>query len=103
MGIPTRVPVLLLSLSVGVIGQTVDSNTITFDTRACQEPFTSLPYCNPSLSLDERVNDLIERVWNDANATSLIPQLLTARNMGKNALTSLGIPEFDYGLNCIHG
>jgi xylan 1,4-beta-xylosidase len=90
-----------VGLFVTVTAQTVPANTNTIDTRACLPPFDTFPFCNPSLSIDERVNDLIERVW--ATNQSVIPQLLTARNYGKNAIPSLGVPEYDYGLNCIHG
>ena len=31
------------------------ANSVTLDTRACQGAFAALPYCNVSLSLDERV------------------------------------------------
>jgi beta-glucosidase-like glycosyl hydrolase len=82
-------------------GQTVPANTVTYDTRACQPPHDTYPFCNPELSLDERVNDLIERIWVVANET--IPLLLTARSMGKNNISALGIPEYDFGMNAIHG
>jgi beta-glucosidase-like glycosyl hydrolase len=81
--------------------RTVPANTVTYDTRACQPPFDALPFCDTTLSLDERVDDLIARVW-QTNA-SVIPWLLTARNDGRSALPLLGVPEYDYGLNCIHG
>lgn len=101
----TVLKIFFLSISIGnllcVFAQTVPANTNTFDTRACQPPFNTYPFCNTALSLDERVNDLIERVW--MTNQSVIPQLLTARNYGKNAIPSLGVPEYDYGLNAIHG
>ena len=84
--------------------QTVPASTTTFDTRACRPPFSSAEgfrFCDASLSLDERVNDLIARVWN--TSSDVIPMLLTARNMGKSALPLLGVPEYDYGMNAIHG
>jgi hypothetical protein len=84
--------------------QTVPATTTTFDTRACQPPFSAAEgfrFCDATLSLDERVNDLIARVWN--TSYDVIPQLLTARNMGKSALPLLGVPEYDYGMNAIHG
>ena len=81
--------------------RTVPANTVTYDTRACQPPFDALPFCDTTLSLDERIDDLIARVW-QTNA-SVIPWLLTARNDGRSALPLLGVPEYDYGLNCIHG
>jgi beta-D-xylosidase 4 len=93
------------SVLVAVLGaaaaQTTPVNSITLDSRACQPPFDTLPFCNTGLSIDERVDDLIERLWAQANAS--IPEHLTARNMGKNAVPVLGLPEYDWGLNCIHG
>ena len=83
------------------LSQTVPATTTTLDTRACQPPFDALPFCNTALSLDERVDDLIERLW--AVNASNIPFHLTARNFGKSALPALGLPEYDWGLNCIHG
>ena len=80
-----------------VASKTVPANTATYDTRACQPPFDALPFCNTALSLDERLDDLIERVW--ATNASAIPWLLTARNDGRNAMPLLGVPEYDYGLN----
>lgn len=79
--------------------QTVPATTVTVDTRACRPPHDSYPFCNPKLSLDERVNDLIARVWN--TSAEVIPQLLTARNFGRSNLSALQVPEYDYGLNCI--
>ena len=91
---------LLCILSIyGALSQTVPSNTMTYDTRACQPPHDTYPFCNPELSLDERVNDLIERIWIVANTT--IPLLLTARSMGKNNISALGLPEYDFGMNAI--
>lgn len=81
--------------------QTMPLTNLTLTSRTCQPPFDSLPFCNTSLSLDERVDDLIERIWT-TNASN-IPWQLTARNFGKNAFPELGLQEFDYGLNCIHG
>jgi beta-D-xylosidase 4 len=81
--------------------QTIPANTVTYDTRACQPPHDAYPFCNSALSLDERVNDLIERIWLVANES--IPLLLTARSMGKNNISALGVPEYDFGLNSIHG
>jgi hypothetical protein len=93
---------LLLLLLAAASAKTVPANTATYDTRACQPPFdTTMPFCNTALSVDERVDDLIARVW--ATNASVIPWLLTARNKGANAIPQLGVPEYDYGLNCIHG
>ena len=91
--------IFLCILTHGALSQTVPSNTVTYDTRACQPPHDTYPFCNPGLSLDERVNDLIERIWVVSNQT--IPLLLTARSMGKNNISALGLPEYDFGMNAI--
>jgi hypothetical protein len=103
-----RSPLNLLALaalaSPTVRAQTIPSNTETFDTRACQPPYdlaAGFLFCDPSLSLDERVNDLIERIW--SVSPEVIPYLLTARNFGASNLSKLGVPEYDWGLNSIHG
>jgi len=83
------------------VAQTMPKTSTTLNSRSCQPPYDKLPFCDTTLSLDERVDDLIERLW-QINATN-IPYHLTARNMGKNALPALGLQEYDWGLNCIHG
>jgi hypothetical protein len=96
---------LLAALLPAARAQTVPANTRTLDTRACQAPYdlaAGYLFCNPALSLDERVNDLIERIW-ATGSQDVIPYLLTARNFGASNITSLGVPEYDWGLNSIHG
>ena len=80
--------------------QTVPQTTTTLDTRSCQPPHDGHPFCDVTLPVADRVNDLIARLW--ANASS-IPFQLTARNFGQSAVPALGLPEFDWGLNAIHG
>ena len=86
--------------------KTIPVSNETVSSRACQGEFLSLPYCDTSLSLDARVEDFIQRLW--ANS-SWIPPLLTARHGGggnpgpTDAVPELGLPEYDWGLNCIHG
>ena len=81
----------------------VDNQTVA--TRACQGKYLALPYCDTSLSIDARVEDFIQRLW--AN-TSWIPPQLTARHGGggnpgpTSAVPELGLPSYDWGLNCIH-
>ena len=79
---------------------TVAATNTTTTSRACQNN-NPAPYCNPALSLDERIDDLIERLWN--TSSTKIPDLLTARTKNNSALPALSIPEYDWGLNCIHG
>ena len=89
-----------LSLSAA---KTIPTNNLTVTTRACQGQFLSLPYCDTTLSLDERVEDFIQRLWSNS---SWIPSQLTARHGGggnpgpTDAVPELGLPEYDWGLNC---
>lgn len=91
----------LLLLAAGAAARTVPQTNTTLATRACQPPYDKFVFCDTSRSLDERVDDLITQVW-AANA-SAIPFLLTARNGGHSAIPSIGLPEYDWGLNAIHG
>lgn len=77
--------------------QTVPINSVTVDTRACLPPFDSLPFCDTGLSIDERVDDLVTRLWAGGN-DAVIPFLLTARNYNKSALPALGLPEYGASL-----
>lgn len=83
---------------------------------ACVLPgHTDYPFCNTSLSIDERVKDLLGRIHDEDK-----PNLLTARgcrdckhdgssqrrDLGQpghqQALDYLGVPEYYWGTNCIH-
>ena len=82
---------LFVFLALGVVTK---SDTIPV---ACSENFKSYDFCNTRLSLDERVNNLISLLTLEEKAT-----LLTARESPLNYIPRLGIPEFDWGTNCIH-
>eukprot|EP00316_Scyphosphaera_apsteinii_P008097 CAMPEP_0119344274 /NCGR_PEP_ID=MMETSP1333-20130426/106888_1 /TAXON_ID=418940 /ORGANISM="Scyphosphaera apsteinii, Strain RCC1455" /LENGTH=841 /DNA_ID=CAMNT_0007356709 /DNA_START=446 /DNA_END=2971 /DNA_ORIENTATION=+ len=77
----------------------------TISTRACRPPFDRMKaWCDVTLSIDERVESLI-----DAISLDEIPPLLTAREGGggspgpSGAIPRLNLPEYDWGVNCIHG
>ena len=101
-----RAAALLLAALPLAAARTTPVTTATVDTRACQGAFLALPYCNTALPLDERVEDFIQRLW--ANE-SWVPPQLTARHGGggnpgpTSAVPELGLPDWDWGLNCIHG
>lgn len=84
--------------------KTVPETNVTAATRACQPPHDTYPFCDTSLSLADRVNDLISRLL----PSDIAPQL-TARHGGGGSpgpndnITRLGIPEYDWGVNSIHG
>lgn len=50
------------------------------------------------MSLDARINDLIDQLTIDEK-----PYLLTARISPLGNISRLGIPEYDWGGNCVHG
>lgn len=87
-----------------VYGATVPATTVTYDTRACQPPYDALPFCDTSLSVDARVADLVARLQPE----EIVP-LLTARHGGGGSpgpddnVTRLGLPEYDWGMNAMHG
>mmetsp|Transcript_54586 Transcript_54586/g.130224 ORF Transcript_54586/g.130224 Transcript_54586/m.130224 type:complete len:930 (+) Transcript_54586:138-2927(+) len=81
----------------GFISGTHQSRTKA--TRACALPgHTDYPFCNTNLSVDQRVDDLVSRLRLEEK-----PLLLTARASPMGAVPRLGIPEYDWGANCIHG
>ena len=64
---------------------------------ACSANYDNFPFCDTTLSNDVRINDLISRL--NINEKAL---LLTARQSPLNYIPRLGIPEYDWGTNCIH-
>jgi hypothetical protein len=84
--------------------KTVPETTVTASTRACQPPYDTFPFCDTTLSLDARVKDLVSRIP-DAD----VPPQLTARHGGGGSpgpasnISAIGLPEWDWGLNAIHG
>ena len=98
-----RFGIVLLGLPAA-LAQTVPASTKTLDSRACQAPLDAFPFCDATLSLDARVRDLVSRI----DAANVAPQL-TARHGGGDSpgppsnISALGLPEWDWGLNCIHG
>ena len=59
--------------------------------RACVAPHDHYPFCNASLPLDHRLDDLISRLTLEEK-----PYLLTARESPKGNISRLGIPECKY-------
>ena len=68
---------------------------------ACVPPHDKYRFCDTSLSIDERVMDLVKRIPDSSKAN-----LLTARgkemHKGREALPNLGVPSYYWGSNCIH-
>ena len=60
--------------------------------------FDRFPFCNLSLSIESRIDDLLSRI-NDSSK----PNLLTARGgpRGLESFKQLGVPPFYWGHNCI--
>eukprot|EP00051_Salpingoeca_urceolata_P028265 m.485929 g.485929 ORF g.485929 m.485929 type:complete len:823 (-) comp24071_c0_seq1:75-2543(-) len=95
--------VVLLALALAD-AKTVPATNKTVETRACQPPHDTYPFCNHKLSITDRVNNLISLLEVDEK-----PLFLTAREGGGGspgpgpAVPRLGVPEYDWGVNCIHG
>ncbi|KAG2524398.1 hypothetical protein JM16_004994 [Phytophthora kernoviae] len=67
--------------------------------RACSDSgHDKFPFCNVSLSTSERVEDLLSRLPLDEKVT-----LLTARASPHGNMSTLGLPEYNWGANCVHG
>jgi hypothetical protein len=87
--------------------KTVPQTTTTVDTRACQAPYNTMPFCDTTLTTAQRVDDIVTRIL-AIGGTALTSQL-TARHGGGGSpgpddnITALGLPEFDWGMNAIHG
>lgn len=65
----------------------------------CATPATqALPFCNTSLSFEERVNNLISLLLPEEK-----PFLMEARQSPDSNISRLEIQNYDWGLNCIHG
>ena len=69
---------------------------------ACVAPHDKFPFCNTSLSVADRVRDLVSRINDTVKAN-----LLTARGRGGSgqnmqALPELGVPSYYWGTNCLH-
>lgn len=86
-------------------GPTPSAVNRTMATRACRPPYDKTsPWCDTSKTIDDRVDALIAEI-----DLSEIPALLTAREGGggspgpSGAIARLGLPEYDWGVNCIHG
>lgn len=67
--------------------------------RACSdEAHAGFPFCDVSLGRDARIADLISRL--SLREKTL---MLTARASPRGNVSALGIPEYDWGANCVHG
>jgi hypothetical protein len=79
-----------------------------WDQRQSSQVFILLPVGTvnyaPTLKIDDRVDDLISRL-----SDTDIPHWLTAREGGGGSpgpgpnVSAIGVPEYDWGVNCIHG
>ncbi|KAJ9453616.1 putative exo-1 [Diplonema papillatum] len=95
-----KAPAAVLLLAVAVLGDTVPITTETMDTRACPTQ-SAHPWCDTAKSRADRINSLIAALTDEE-----IRPMLTARSTqgaGSNNVSRLGLPAYDWGLNCVHG
>jgi hypothetical protein len=65
---------------------------------ACTPPHDKYRFCNTSLSVEERVTDLMNKI-----PDSTKPNLLTARGgHGLQNYSDIGVPPYYWGINCLH-
>jgi len=96
---------LFAAAALSASAETVPITDATTTGRACQPPHNTYPFCDAALSIEVRVADLIGRLLPEE-----IPPQLTARHNGGGSpvhhpsnISRLGLPNYDWGLNCIHG
>jgi xylan 1,4-beta-xylosidase len=89
-----------MSLTVAIVAllSVVTSSAESFPKFGCQTGFDTYQFCNTSLSIEERVKDLIGRLTLDEK-----PYLLVARESPLGNISRLGVPQYDWGANCVHG
>ena len=84
-----------IALSLPPMAFCLRPRNVTVETRACQPPHDHYPFCDTTLSIDDRVNDLVSRI----DLSDKGP-LLTARGWPQGnisqALQHLGVPGFDW-------
>eukprot|EP00521_Asterionellopsis_glacialis_P006973 CAMPEP_0195289138 /NCGR_PEP_ID=MMETSP0707-20130614/5540_1 /TAXON_ID=33640 /ORGANISM="Asterionellopsis glacialis, Strain CCMP134" /LENGTH=955 /DNA_ID=CAMNT_0040349109 /DNA_START=132 /DNA_END=2999 /DNA_ORIENTATION=+ len=66
--------------------------------RACAPPHADHEFCDATLPLDVRLNKLIDQLTLEEKTI-----LLVARESPQGNISRLGIPEYDWGGNCVHG
>ncbi|CAJ1462244.1 unnamed protein product [Effrenium voratum] len=64
----------------------------------CGPGFDHFPFCDAKKPIDERVADLIGRLRPEEK-----PLLMVARLSPLGNVSRLGLPQYDWGANCVHG
>jgi len=93
---------VLALLAAALVGGVSASSASSFASQAarygCLEGHEHYLFCNTQLPLEQRVDDLISRLTLDEK-----PTLLEARYSPLGNISRLGVPQYDWGGNCIHG
>ncbi|KAI9923210.1 hypothetical protein PsorP6_001675 [Peronosclerospora sorghi] len=67
--------------------------------RACSDAaHAHFPFCNASVPIATRVDDLLHRLPLELKVT-----LLTARASPRGNMSAIGLPAYNWGANCVHG
>jgi hypothetical protein len=82
-------------MAVRVAGKTVPATNVTVATRACQGAFASFPFCNTSLSVHDRVLDLIGRL----QPSDIAPQVRGRGGGGVRGWEAAALPTWSCGGN----
>lgn len=88
---------MMTGLATTIMTATV-ANAMPTIPRACAPPHDTYAFCDPQLPLQARLDNLLSLLTLDEK-----PTLLLARNSPRGNVSRLGVPEYDWGGNCIHG
>ncbi|WP_100613317.1 glycoside hydrolase family 3 C-terminal domain-containing protein [Confluentibacter citreus] len=86
---------IILPLLIFISCNNKNDNTSQSETISSSNVYDSLPFYNPSLSIDERVEDLISRL----TVEEKISQMMN----GTPSIERLQIPPYDYWNEALHG
>src|SRR5690348_7868390 len=87
-----RLPILLLLLTTTLVFCAFSTAQQTDQPPA---DISKLPFMNPSLPVEQRVNDLLKRMTVEEKVSQLVNQ--------SRAIPRLGIPAYDWWSESLHG
>ncbi|CAE8737174.1 unnamed protein product, partial [Polarella glacialis] len=93
----TRIAAWTVSLSIVALSSVANSEP-AYPRYGCRPGQDHYPFCDVSLPIEQRVEDLIGRLTLDEK-----PLLLVARLSPLGNVSRLGVPQYDWGGNCVHG
>ena len=84
-----------LALEMGAVPSPAGAQTLVVSGQAVPPNVAQMPFMNPALSTDQRVEDLLGRMTLDEKASQLVNQ--------SRAIPRLGVPKYDWWSEALHG